>query len=323
MSQNADILNIEQNIHNKQMLMYNKTMSKVNKIAIPAAGLGTRFLPATKASPKELLPIVDKPAIQYVVEEAVNAGLDDILFITGRNKTALENHFDKAAELENVLKNKKDLKKLQSIQTLDSTAKVHYTRQSEPLGLGHAILQAEHHVNNEPFAVILPDSIVEEQATITQQMIEAYNKYQATIVVVMRVADEDINKHGIIKFEPTEDPNIVKIVDMVEKPEAWDAPSNLGAIGRYVLTPHIFETLKTQKVGVGGEIQLTDAIKTLAKNSENTGGVYALIYEGKYYDTGDKLGWLKANIEFGLQNPELSEGLHKLIHELDIKEPTN
>lgn len=300
--------------------MYNKYMNKVNKIAIPAAGLGTRFLPATKASPKELLPIVDKPAIQYVVEEAVSAGLDDILFITGRNKTALENHFDKATELENVLKNKNDLKKLQSIQTLDSTAKVHYTRQSEPLGLGHAILQAEHHVNNEPFAVILPDSIVEENSDITKKMIAAYEKYQATIVVVMRVADEDINKHGIIDFEPTDDPNIVKIVNMVEKPELWDAPSNLGSIGRYILTPHIFQILKNQKTGVGGEIQLTDALKTLAKNPEETGGVYALIFEGKYYDTGDKLGWLKANIEFALERPELNEGLKELIHKLDIKD---
>ena len=296
-------------------------MTKVNKIAIPAAGLGTRFLPATKASPKELLPIVDKPAIQYVVEEAVEAGLDDILFITGKNKSSLENHFDKAAELENVLKNKNDLKKLQSLQTIDCKAKVHYTRQSEPLGLGHAILQAEHHINNEPFAVILPDSIVEEKSNITDQMLKAYEKYGTTIIVLMRVADEDINKHGIVAFEPTDDKNVVKIVNMVEKPEAWDAPSNLGAIGRYVLNPNIFNLLKNQKVGVGGEIQLTDALNTLAQTDEsNGGGVYGIIFEDKYYDTGDKLGWLKANIEFGLKHPDISEGLHKLIHELDIKD---
>lgn len=294
-------------------------MRKVTKIAIPAAGLGTRFLPATKASPKELLPIVDKPAIQYVVEEAVAAGLNDILFITGKNKSALENHFDKNTELEHILKNKNDLKKLQSIQTLDSTAKVHYTRQSEALGLGHAILQAEHHINNEPFAVMLPDSLVEECSNITSEMIEAYNKLESTIVVLMRVPDEDINKYGVVAFEPTEDANIVKITDMVEKPDAWNAPSNLVAVGRYILTPQIFDILHKQKTGVGGEIQLTDAIKTLAKNSSTTGGVYGLIFEGKYYDTGDKLGWLKANLEFALNRPELSEGVKQLIHDLDTK----
>lgn len=294
-------------------------MNKVNKIAIPAAGLGTRFLPATKASPKELLPIVDKPAIQYVVEEAVNAGLNDILFITGKNKSALENHFDKNTELEHVLKNKNDLKKLQSIQTLDSTAKVHYTRQSEALGLGHAILQAEHHINKEPFAVILPDSLVEEGSNITSDMLKAYEKLEATIIVLMRVPDEEINKYGVVAFEPTDDPNIVRITDMVEKPDAWNAPSNLVAVGRYILTPQVFNILHKQKTGVGGEIQLTDALKTLAKNPTKTGGVYGLIFEGEYYDTGDKLGWLKANIEFALKRPDMSSGVKKLIHDLDSK----
>ena len=304
-----------------QYLMYNKiTMTKVNKIAIPAAGLGTRFLPATKAMPKELLPIVDKPSIQYVVEEAADAGLKDILFITGKNKSAIENHFDKAVELEAVLKNKNDVKKLESIQTLDSRAKVHYTRQSEPLGLGHAILQAEHHMNNEPFAVILPDSLVSENSTITKDMISAYENYGCNIIVLMRVKDSDINKYGIVEFEPTDNPNIVKVTDMVEKPEVWEAPSNLAAIGRYVLKPEVFNILRSQNVGMGGEIQLTDAIRTMAKDADISGGVYGLIFEDTYYDTGDKLGWLKANIEFALEREDLAEGLKELIHNLDIKE---
>ena len=298
-------------------------MTKITKIAIPAAGLGTRFLPATKALPKELLPIVDKPSIQYVVEEAVDAGIEDILFITGKNKSGIENHFDKAVELENTLKNKNDLAKLKSIQTLDTRAKVHYTRQNEPLGLGHAILQAEHHINNEPFAVILPDSIVSEDSQITRQMLETYEKHNATIVVLMRVKDEDINKYGIVAFEPTEDTTIVKITDMVEKPEAWEAPSNLAAIGRYVLTPEIFEVLKNQKAGTGGEIQLTDALKNIAKDADICGEIYGLIFQDDYYDTGDKLGWLKANIEFGLRRADISDGLKSLIHNLDIKEQQN
>jgi UTP--glucose-1-phosphate uridylyltransferase len=281
---------------------------RARKLVIPAAGLGTRFLPATKAIPKEMLTIVDKPSIQYVVEEAIKTGLEDLLIITGRNKSALEDYFDKAYELEKTLEERGETAKLNILRELDYT-KVTYTRQGEPLGLGHAILQAESHVNNEPFVVMLPDELIADNGLLLTTMLEHQQNLNATVIALMEVPETEIHKYGCVKIsnDSTGIPGLVKIEELVEKPKT-NAPSNLAVIGRYVIKPQVFNILKTQPKGVGGEIQLTDALNTLAQ-SPSTGGVYGVIFKGKRYDTGDKLGYMKANIEFALQNKELSSEL--------------
>lgn len=275
---------------------------KIRKAVFPAAGLGTRFLPVTKAIPKEMLPLVDKPLIQYCVEEAIASGIEDIIIITGRGKTAIEDHFDTSKELEFLLeeKGKRDLLKM--VRDISNLVKFSYTRQKEALGLGHAILCAKDLVGNEPFAVFLGDDIIDSEVPAMKQMIEVYKKYRHTVLAVQRVPRESISNYGVIKGEQVED-RIFKVSDMVEKPKAEDAPSDLAVIGRYILTPDIFEYLENTRPGKLGEIQLTDAIKNMASRHP----VYALEFEGDRYDAGDKLGFLKANVSFAIKRDDLKE----------------
>lgn len=275
---------------------------KIRKAVFPAAGLGTRFLPVTKAIPKEMLPLVDKPLIQYCVEEAIASGIEDIIIITGRGKTAIEDHFDTSKELEFLLeeKGKRDLLKM--VRDISNLVKFSYTRQKEALGLGHAILCAKDLVGNEPFAVFLGDDIIDSDVPAMKQMVEVYKKYRHTVLAVQRVPRESISNYGVIKGEQVED-RIFKVSDMVEKPKAEDAPSDLAVIGRYILTPDIFEYLENTRPGKLGEIQLTDAIKNMAQRHP----VYALEFEGDRYDAGDKLGFLKANVSFAMKRDDLKE----------------
>lgn len=275
---------------------------KIRKAVFPAAGLGTRFLPVTKAIPKEMLPLVDKPLIQYCVEEAISSGIEDIIIITGRGKTAIEDHFDTSKELEFLLeeKGKRDLLKM--VRDISNLVKFSYTRQKEALGLGHAILCAKDLVGNEPFAVFLGDDIIDSEVPAMKQMIEVYKKYRHTVLAVQRVPRESISSYGVIKGEQVED-RIFKVSDMVEKPKTEDAPSDLAVIGRYILTPDIFEYLENTRPGKLGEIQLTDAIKNMALRHP----VYALEFEGDRYDAGDKLGFLKANVSFAMKRDDLKE----------------
>lgn len=275
---------------------------KIRKAVFPAAGLGTRFLPVTKAIPKEMLPLVDKPLIQYCVEEAISSGIEDIIIITGRGKTAIEDHFDTSKELEFLLeeKGKRDLLKM--VRDISNLVKFSYTRQKEALGLGHAILCAKDLVGNEPFAVFLGDDIIDSDVPAMKQMIEVYKKYRHTVLAVQRVPKESISNYGVIRGEQVED-RIFKVSDMVEKPKAEDAPSDLAVIGRYILTPDIFEYLENTRPGKLGEIQLTDAIKNMAQRHP----VYALEFEGDRYDAGDKLGFLKANVSFAMKRDDLKE----------------
>ncbi|MCE5222084.1 MAG: UTP--glucose-1-phosphate uridylyltransferase GalU [Clostridium sp.] len=285
----------------------------VKKAIIPAAGLGTRFLPATKAQPKEMLPIVDKPTIQYLVEEAVESGIEEILIITGRNKRAIEDHFDKSVELEDELErsNKEELHKL--IQNISNMADIYYIRQKEPKGLGHAISRAKTFVGNEPFAVMLGDDIVDSEVPCLKQLINCYDKYKTSILGVQEVKESEVSKYGIVECLKIED-RIYKVNDMIEKPEFEEAPSNIAILGRYIITPNIFDVLEKTKPGKCGEIQLTDALKELLKQE----AVYAHCFEGKRYDVGDKMGFLQANIEFALKRDDLKENLMNYI--LNIKE---
>lgn len=235
---------------------------KVRKAIIPAAGLGTRFLPATKAQPKEMLPIVDKPTIQYIVEEAVKSGIEDIIIISGRNKRAIEDHFDKSYELEHELKNKGKRELLSLVQDISNLVDIHYIRQKEAKGLGHAIYCAKSFIGNEPFAVLLGDDIVDSEVPCLKQMIDIYNEYKTTVLGVQTVPDEDVSKYGIVACRPVDD-RVYKVKDLVEKPEKSEAPSNVAILGRYIITPKIFKHLENAKPGKGGEIQLTDALKTL------------------------------------------------------------
>ena len=273
---------------------------KVKKAVIPAAGLGTRFLPATKAQPKEMLPIVDKPAIQYVVEEAVRTGIRDILIVTGRGKRTLEDHFDRSFELENSLEKSGKYDLLKQVQEISEMASIHYIRQGDPRGLGHAVAAAEHHVEGEPFAVLLGDDIVSTQVPLLQDMVNVYERYGRSVIAVQEVPRDMINLYGAIKPEWVED-DLARVLDIVEKPAAEDAPSNLAAIGRYVLTPEIFDALRETQPGAGGEIQLTDALAILAK--EQT--VYAYRFEGERYDIGKKLDYLKATVELAADREDL------------------
>jgi len=289
---------------------------KVRKAIIPAAGLGTRFLPATKAQPKEMLPIVDKPTLQYIIEEAVNSGIEEILIITGRNKTSIENHFDKSVELELELEKKGKDDLLAEVRKISDMVNIHYIRQKEPKGLGHAIHCAKSFIGNEPFAVLLGDDIVyNESKPCLKQMIEAYDEYKTTILGVQEVAKEDVNKYGIVEGRHIED-RVYKVKGLVEKPAVEDAPSNVAILGRYIISPAIFEILENTAPGKGGEIQLTDALKVLAQNQ----AMYAYNFEGKRYDVGNKLGFLEATVEFALRREDLREEFLKYLLRVTEKE---
>jgi UTP--glucose-1-phosphate uridylyltransferase len=287
----------------------------IKKAIIPAAGLGTRFLPATKAQPKEMLPIVDKPTIQYIVEEAVASGIEEILIITGRNKRSIEDHFDKSVELEAELEssNKGDL--LELVQNISNMVDIYYIRQKEPSGLGHAISLAKTFVGNEAFAVMLGDDIVDSKVPCLKQMIDCYDKYKTSILGVQSVNKTEVSKYGIVKGIKIED-RVYKVNNMVEKPKIEEAPSNIAILGRYVITPSIFEILEKTKPGKGGEIQLTDALNELAKQE----AVYAYCFEGKRYDVGDKLGFLQANIEYALKRNDLKKDLMSYLFSIKDRE---
>jgi UTP--glucose-1-phosphate uridylyltransferase len=290
-------------------------VTHITKAVIPAAGLGTRFLPATKAMPKEMLPVVDRPAIQYVVEEAVGAGLHDVLMITGRNKTALENHFDRNAELEATLQLKGDAAKLRKVNESTDLADMHYVRQGDPKGLGHAVLRAEMHVGREPFAVLLGDDIIDKRDVLLSRMIEVQQQRGCSVVALLEVDPSQTHLYGVATVEETDDDDVVRITGMVEKPAAGTAPSNLAIIGRYVLRPEVFDVLHKTEPGKGGEIQLTDALEKMAAAPEWTGGVYGVVFRGRRYDTGDRLDYLKAIVQLGVDHEDLGEGLREWLPE--------
>ncbi len=283
-------------------------MTRLTKAVIPAAGLGTRFLPATKAMPKEMLPVVDKPAIQYVVEEAVAAGLTDVLMITGRNKTALENHFDRVGELEATLTRKGDTEKLAKVEYSTDLADMHYVRQGDPLGLGHAVLRAKMHVGREPFAVLLGDDIIDPRDPLLSRMIDVHEASDATVVALLEVDPSQTHLYGIATVEKTDESDVVRITGLVEKPAPGTAPSNYAIIGRYVLKPEIFDVLETTKPGKGNEIQLTDALLELAGDPEH-GGVYGVVFDGRRYDTGDRLDYIKAIVQLAVEREDLGPDL--------------
>ena len=286
---------------------------KARKAVFPAAGLGTRFLPATKAQPKEMLPLVDKPMIQYVVEEAVASGLSEIIIVTGRGKRAIEDHFDSAFELEYYLNDRGKTDELAQIKTISELASVSYVRQREPLGLGHAILCARSLVGDEPFAVFLGDDIIAAKAPCMRQLLDVSARHQAPVIAVQRVPPQQIHQYGVIKARQVEN-RVYEILDLVEKPKAQDAPSDLAIIGRYVLPPEIFEILAGTKPDARGEIQLTDALRTLRARRP----MYAVEFEGRRYDTGDKLGFLKATVEFALSRPDLAADFRTYLKSLNL-----
>lgn len=275
---------------------------KVRKAVIPAAGLGTRLLPLTKALPKEMLPIIDKPTIQYIIEEAVESGIKDIIIVTGKEKKAIEDHFDSSFLLEETLSKKGKLEELREIRKISQLANIHYIRQSEPNGLGHAIWCARKFIGNEPFAVLLGDTLVEEKKSCLKDMMELYDRCQNSIIGIKCVDKTDVHKYGIVDVEKENGP-VYNIQSLIEKPSQEQAPSNLAIFGRYILTPKIFNLLENQEPGVGNEIQLTDAISALLKYEP----VYAQVFNGKSYDIGDKLGYLKTIIEFALQREDLEK----------------
>ncbi|HCX0013782.1 TPA: UTP--glucose-1-phosphate uridylyltransferase GalU [Staphylococcus aureus] len=288
-------------------------MKKIKKAIIPAAGLGTRFLPATKAMPKEMLPILDKPTIQYIVEEAARAGIEDIIIVTGRHKRAIEDHFDSQKELEMVLKEKGKSELLEKVQYSTELANIFYVRQKEQKGLGHAISSARQFIGNEPFAVLLGDDIVESEVPAVKQLIDVYEETGHSVIGVQEVPEADTHRYGII--DPlTKNGRQYEVKKFVEKPAQGTAPSNLAIMGRYVLTPEIFDYLKTQKEGAGNEIQLTDAIERM--NNDNQ--VYAYDFEGKRYDVGEKLGFVKTTIEYALKDDSMREELTRFIKELGL-----
>jgi len=287
---------------------------KVRKAVFPAAGLGTRFLPATKAQPKEMLPLVDKPMIQYVVEEAVASGLSEIIIVTGRGKRAIEDHFDAAFELEYYLNDRGKTEELAQIKTISELASVSYVRQKEPLGLGHAILCARSLVGNEPFAVFLGDDIIgAAPSPCMRQLLDVAERYQGPVIAVQRVPRERIHQYGVIAARPVES-RVHEILDLVEKPQAQEAPSDLAIIGRYVLPPELFEILGETPADRRGEIQLTDALRTLRRRRP----MYAVEFEGIRYDTGDKLGFLKATVEFALARPDLADEFRTYLKSLNL-----
>ncbi|WP_417562339.1 UTP--glucose-1-phosphate uridylyltransferase GalU [Microbacterium sp.] len=277
------------------------------KAVIPAAGLGTRFLPATKAMPKEMLPVVDKPAIQYVVEEAVDAGIQDVLIIIGRNKNNIANHFDSMPELESTLERKGDHERLAKVQHSSDLADIHLVRQGEPRGLGHAVWRAKGHVGDHPMAVLLGDDLIDERDPLLSTMLDQYDKHEAAVIALMEVDPEHIHMYGVASVEATDDPDVVRVTGLVEKPNREDAPSNLAIIGRYVLPPEVFEILERTEPGKGGEIQLTDALQELAADPAR--GVYGVIFRGRRYDTGDKLDYIKAIVQLAADRDDLGPDL--------------
>jgi len=285
-------------------------MSSVRKAVIPAAGLGTRFLPATKATPKEMLPVVDKPAIQYVVEEAVAAGLDDVLFITGRSKRPLEDHFDRNFELEQVLRDKGDVERLHLVTESTDLARIHYVRQGDALGLGHAVLMAESHVGHEPFAVLLGDDLIDPRDPVLRRMTEVRGALGGSVVCLMQVPRDQIALYGCPAVEETAESDVVLVTDLIEKPDPESAPSDYAVIGRYVLDPAVFDILRTTEPGRGGEIQLTDALRILATMpASEGGGVHGLVFRGRRYDTGDRLSYLKSVITLACEREDIGPGL--------------
>ncbi|MED3875800.1 UTP--glucose-1-phosphate uridylyltransferase GalU [Lysinibacillus capsici] len=282
-------------------------MKKIRKAIIPAAGLGTRFLPATKAMPKEMLPIVDKPTIQYIVEEAIASGIEDIIIVTGRNKRAIEDHFDNVFELETNLLEKGKIDVLEKVQE-SANVEIHYIRQKEPLGLGHAIWCARKFIGEEPFAVLLGDDIVKNNEPCLKQLITQYEKIEASVIAVQKVPDEDIHRYGVIDPLDSSE-SLMKVTRFVEKPVLEDAPSNFAIIGRYVLTPEIFGFLDQKKIGKNGEIQLTDAIESL----NNIQDVYAYLFKGQRYDVGEKLGYIETMIDFALDRSDLYEEVKAML----------
>ena len=288
----------------------------VHKAVIPAAGLGTRFLPATKAIPKEMLPVVDKPAIQYVVEEAIRAGCDNILTITGRNKSAMENHFDRHWELEQALEKKGDELRLGRVRKSANLGNVHFIRQGEPLGLGHAVLCARPHVGDEPFAVLLGDDLIDETEDLLERMIAARGVHGGSVVALMEVPEDQVHLYGCAEVEPIEgEADLVRVKSLVEKPEPAEAPSNLAIIGRYVLDPAIFDALEKTQPGRGGEIQLTDAMLELTDQTVPGGGVTGVIFRGNRYDTGDRLDYLKAVVRLAARHREFGDSFRDWIRD--------
>jgi UTP--glucose-1-phosphate uridylyltransferase len=284
----------------------------VRKAVIPAAGLGTRFLPATKATPKEMLPVVDKPAIQYVVEEAVAAGIEDVLFITGRSKRPLEDHFDRNLELEQVLAAKGDNERLALVNESSDLAYIHYVRQGDPLGLGHAVLVAALHVGNEPFAVLLGDDLIDPRDPVLDRMMEIREQLGGSVICLMQVPRDQVHLYGCPAVELTADADVVRVTDLIEKPDVDGAPSDYAVIGRYVLDPAVFGVLENTAPGRGGEIQLTDALRTLATMPrEAGGGVHGIIFTGRRYDTGDRLSYLKAVIRLACERDDLGPDLRE------------
>lgn len=294
--------------------------ARVTKAVIPAAGLGTRFLPATKATPKEMLPVVDKPAIQYVVEEVVRAGLDDVLMVTGRNKSPLEDHFDRHYELEDKLEGdeaKREL--LDRVREPTDLATIHYVRQKDPRGLGHAVLCAAQHVGDESFAVLLGDDLIDERDGLLKQMLDVQRRYGGSVIALMQVPAEQIRMYGCASVEPTSETDVLRVTGMVEKPAPEDAPSDLAMIGRYVLAPEIFDILRATPPGRGGEIQLTDAIEALTHRETDGGPVHGVVFRGRRYDTGDKADYLRAIVQLACDRvdlgPEFRAWLAEFAHE--------
>jgi UTP--glucose-1-phosphate uridylyltransferase len=289
----------------------------VRKAVFPAAGWGTRFLPATKAQPKEMLPLVDKPVIQYGIEEAVAAGVEQVIIVTSSQKRAIEDHFDHSYELEALLEEKGDIDMLRRVRQIGDMVQISYVRQKEQLGLGHAVLMAKELIGHEPFAVILSDDVVVGDRPCIGQLIEAYRETHASVVAVMEVPTEDVSRYGVIDPDPdnaSPDPRLHRVRGLVEKPEAAVAPSNLAIIGRYVLTPKIFEKLEATQRGAGGEIQLTDAIQALMAEQD----VYGYEFEGSRYDAGTTMGWLKASVELALERPDIGEEFRRYLSGLDL-----
>ena len=286
----------------------------IKKAVIPAAGLGTRFLPATKAQPKEMLPIIDTPTIQYVVQEAVDSGIEDILIITGKGKRSIEDHFDRNFELENALESK-NISAYNEIRNISDMAKIHYIRQKELRGLGDAIYHAKHHVGNEPFAVLLGDTVVRSTIPVTQQLIDIYEQYKQIVVGVEEVPKEKVHRYGIVGGQKIND-SLYQLNEMIEKPSESEAPSNLAVAGRYILTPDIFKALEETKAGKNDEIQLTDAMRIFLSR----GSVYSYTFEGKRYDIGDKLDYLKTTVEFGLKRKEFSKEFREFLKEIISEE---
>ena len=284
---------------------------KIRKAVVPAAGLGTRFLPATKAQPKEMLPIVDKPTIQYIIEEAAAAGVEDIIIVTGRSKRSIEDHFDRSIELELELEKDNKTEILEMVKSISEIANIHFIRQKQPLGLGHAVLTASHFIGDEPFAVLLGDDVIVSKKPVLQQMIEVFNGYQTSVIGGQEVAMEVINKYSSLDGLKVED-GIYKVRNVIEKPKVEEAFSNIAILGRYILTPKIFHYLETQTPGAGGEIQLTDSLNRLAHDE----AMYAYIYKGHRYDIGSKMGFLQANIEFALRDSEVADTLKNYLNEL-------